>query len=144
MPYEGLGARHVVTNTHKACTHGQIVSEDGFVGTAFKTTQIDRYTNPVTGSPGAIATTEPFEMQLGGECEAPLSGNLAAAAVGNAVYILTTANTLQLAAQGLTTGNMNANTLVVGIVEAVDVARSIVRINATGEAKALVKVGTGG
>jgi hypothetical protein len=144
MPYEGLGARHVVTNTHKACTHGQVVSEDGFVGVAFKTAQIGRYTDPVSGSPQAIATTEPFEMQLGGEIEAPLTGNLATAAVGNAVYILTTANTLQLAAQALTTGNMNANTLVVGIVEAVDAARSICRINATGEAKALVKVGTGG
>lgn len=144
MPYEGLGARHVVTATHKACTHGQIVSEDGFVGTAFKTAQISRFVDPVTGSPQAIATTEPFEMQLGGEVEAPLTGNLAAAAVGNAVYINSSNNTLGLAAQGLTTGNLNAGWFVVGIVEAVDAARAVCRINATGEAKALVKVGTGG
>jgi hypothetical protein len=35
-----------VTVATKACTHGQIVSEDGFVGVAFKITQIGRYQDP--------------------------------------------------------------------------------------------------
>jgi hypothetical protein len=89
---------------------------------------------------------EVFELQLGGVHEAPASGNLAPAARGNAIYINSANNTLGLAAQGLTTGNLNAGWLPVGLVTEVDASRTpaVVRINATGEAKALVKVGTGG
>jgi hypothetical protein len=141
MPYEGLGSRHTVTGTHKACTHGQVVSENGFVGSAFKTTQIGRYVDPVSGSPQAIGTTEVFEMQLGGVHEAPASGNLSAAAVGNAVYIDSANNTLGLAAQGLTGTALNAGWLPVGIITEVDATRTptILRINATGEAVSRVK-----
>jgi hypothetical protein len=147
VAYEGLGARHTVAGgATKACTHGQIVSEDGFVGAAFKVQQISRYQDPTLAAAQAIAVAEVFELQLGGVHEAPASGNLAPAARGNAIYINSANNTLGLAAQGLTTGNLNAGWLPVGLVTEVDASRTpaVVRINATGEAKALVKVGTGG
>lgn len=142
MPYEGLGLRHECAAT-KACAHGQIVSEQGFVGSAFKTQQIGRFVDPVTGSPANIAIAEVMEIQIGGVHEAPLAGNLAAAAVGNDVYINTANNTLGLTAQGLTTGNLNAGWLPVGKITELDSTRTpgVARINAN--ARDLVKVGTG-
>lgn len=146
MPYEGDGRRHTVLGSpaHKACKHGQIVSEDGFVGSAFKTAQIGRFVDPTSAGIQDIAAAEPFDIHIGGILEAPASGNLAAAAVGNAVYINTANNTLGLAAQGLTTGNLNAGWLPVGIVDEIDTTRSpaVVRVNA--DVVALVKTGTGG
>jgi hypothetical protein len=91
MPYEGLGARHTATAT-KACVHGQIVEEDGFVGAAFKVAQLDRFVRPEDGQ--AIAVDEQFEIQLGGVHEAPLSGALAYADVRDKVYISTADNSL--------------------------------------------------
>lgn len=138
MPYEGLGLRHECAAT-KACAHGQIVSEQGFVGSAFKTQQIGRFVDPVAGSPGNIAIAEVMEIQLGGIHEAALAGNLAAAAVGNAVYINTANNTLGLAAQGITGAVLNAGWLPVGIITELDTTRSpgVARINAN--VKELVK-----
>jgi hypothetical protein len=73
-------------------------------------------------------------------------GNLAAAAKSATPSTSRTEQHARLAAQGLTTGNLNAGWLPVGIVTEIDATRTpaVVRINATGEAKALVKVGTGG
>lgn len=143
MPYEGLGARHTTVAT-KACKHGQIVAEDGFCGEAFKVAQIGRFVDPTSATIQDIAIGEPMEIQLNGVHEAAASGNLAAAAVGNDVYINTANNTLGLAAQGITTGNLNAGWLPVGKVTEVDTSRTpaVVRIN--GNVKALVKTGTGG
>lgn len=143
MPYEGLGARHTTVAT-KVCKHGQIVTEDGFVGSAFKVKQIGRYADPTAATIQDIQIGDPLEIQIGGVCEAPASGNLAAAAKGNDVYINTTNNTLGLAAQGLTTGNLNAGWLPVGKITEIDSTRTVpvCRINA--EVRALVKVGTGG
>lgn len=145
MPYEGLGQRHTVAAT-KVCRHGQIVSEQSFVGTAFKTQQIGRFADPALATVQDIQVAEVMEIQLGGVHEAPLSGNLAAAAVGNAVYINSANNTLGLAAQALTTGNLNAGWQVVGRITEIDTTRSpgVARINATGTVKAGVAVGTGG
>lgn len=145
MPYEGLGARHTATAT-KVCKHGQVVVEDGFVGSAFKVTQISRFVDPTSATVQDIQIGDPLEIQLGGIHEAPASGNLAAAAVGNDVYIQTANNTLGLAAQGLTTGNLNAGWLPVGKITEVDVSRTpaVCRINSNSAALAAVKVGTGG
>jgi hypothetical protein len=143
MPYEGLGARHTTVAT-KVCKHGQVVAEDGFVGSAFKVTQISRFVDPTGATIQDIQIGEPVEIQLNGVHEAPASGNLAAAAVGNDVYINTANNTLGLAAQGITTGNLNAGWLPVGKITEIDNTRSpaVCRIN--GNVKALVKTGTGG
>jgi hypothetical protein len=130
MPYEGKGARHVVATADKACVHGQIVSEDGFVGRAFKSSQPNRFVTPAAADD--IAIGEEFVLMLGGVMEAPASGNLAAAAVGNDVYINSANNTLGLAAQGITGAALNAGWLPVGKVTEIDVSRNpdVVRINA--------------
>jgi len=143
MPYEGLGARHTAVAT-KACSHGQIVSENGFVGSAFKVAQVTRWVQPTAADDIAIGET--FEIELGGIHEAPCTGALAAAAVGNDVYINTANNTLGLAATGLTTGNLTSGWLPVGKITEVDTSRNpdVARINANGPALAAVKVGTGG
>lgn len=129
MPYEGLGARHTVDNALKACTHGQIVEEDGFVGSAFKTVQPDRFVRPVDADD--IAVGEDFEIQLGGIHEAPASGNLAAAAVGTDIYINSANNTLGVAAQGVAAGALVAGWRKVGKVTEVDTSRNpdVLRIN---------------
>lgn len=145
MPYEGLGTRHTVAAT-KVCKHGQIVAEQGFVGAAFKTQQIGRFVDPQGATIQDIQVAESMEIQLGGIHEAPLSGNLVAAPVGVAVYINTANNTLGVAAQALTTGNLNAGWAVVGRITEIDTTRSpgVARINASGTVKAGVAVGTGG
>lgn len=129
MPYEGLGARHTAVAT-KACVHGQLVEEDGFVGAAFKVEQVDRFVRPADAD--NIEIGEEFEIQLGGVHEAPAAGNLAAAAVGDDVYINGANNTLGLAAQGLTGAALTAGWLPVGKVTEVDVSRTpdVLRINA--------------
>jgi hypothetical protein len=132
MPYEGLGLRHTAIAT-KDCVHGQIVEEDGFVGAAFKTEQIGRFVDTtVSGYVPAIDADadEEFEIQLGGIHEADRDGNLAAAAVGNHVYIDADDNTLGLAAQGLTGAVLNAGWLPVGIVTDIDTVTDKVLINA--------------
>ena len=134
MPYEGVAARHTVLGSpaHKACKHGQIVSEDGFVGSAFKTAPIGRFVDPTSAGIQDIATTEAFDIHIGGILEAPASGNLAAAAVGTEVFINTANNTLGVAAQAITTGSLNAGWRPVGIVDEVDATRTpaVLRINA--------------
>lgn len=120
MPYEGLGARHTAVAT-KACRHGQIVVEDGFVGTAFKVEQIDRFVRPEDAQD--IDIGEEFEIQLGGVHEAPLTGALAALGVSDPVFITEADNTLVAAA--------GAGILPVGRITEVDASRNpdIARIN---------------
>lgn len=134
MPYEGLGLRHTAVCT-KECEHGQVVEEDGFVGAAFRTEQPDRFVRPEDAA--TIAVDEVFEIQLGGEHEAPRSGNLNAAVVGNNVYIDVDDNTLGLEAQALTGAVLNAGWLPVGKITEVDTVRDVVLVNA--EEKALVR-----
>lgn len=120
MPYEAPGARHTAIAT-KACRHGQIVVEDGFVGSAFKTEQVDRFTLPADAQD--IAIGEEFEIQVGGVHEAPLAGAVAALDVGDKVFIDTTDNSLEVAA--------GANLLPVGLIDEVDTSRTpdVARIN---------------
>lgn len=129
MPYEGVGLRHTAECT-KECTHGQIVEEDGFVGSAFKVDQPDRFVRPEDAQTIAVGTD--LEIQLGGVHEAPAEGNLAAAAVGDDIYIDSADNTLGVAAQGLTGAALNAGWLPVGKVTEVDDTRdpAVLRINA--------------
>lgn len=127
MPYEGLGLRHTAECT-KECVHGQIVEEDGFVGSAFKVDQPDRFVRPEDATTIAVGTD--LEIQLGGVHEADRDGNLAAADVSDDVYIDSDDNTLGLAAQGLTGSVLNAGWLKVGKVTEVDLVLDKVLINA--------------
>jgi hypothetical protein len=99
MPYEGLGARHTAVAT-KACVHGQIVVEDRIVGTAFKVEQLDRFVRPTSAEATQIVVGEEFEIQVGGVHEAPLTGALAYAGVGDRVYIAEDDNTLTVDSGG--------------------------------------------
>lgn len=120
MPYQAPGARHEAIAT-KECEHGQIVVEDNFVGTAFKSDQVDRWTKPADAT--TIAEDEVFEIQLGGIHEAPATGGLASAAVGDLIWIDPATNALDDAeADGL---------LPVGVVDSIDTLRApdVVRIN---------------
>jgi hypothetical protein len=130
MPYEAPGARHEVAAGTKACVHGQIVEEEGFVGSAFKTDQPDRFVRPADAAD--IAVGENFEIQLGGIHEAPATGALAAAGVGDDVYITVADNVLVLAATALTAGALEAPYRKVGKITEVDASRTpeVLRINA--------------
>lgn len=142
MPYQAPGARHTVPAATKACVHGQIVTEDGFVGAAFKSEQVDRWTRPGTAAGQAqhIPVGQEFELMLGGILEAPASGDLADAVVGTDVYITIADNVLTDAAVALTTGTIEAGYRKVGKVTEIDVSRTpdVLRINANGEAVAQV------
>lgn len=120
MPYEGLGVRHTAIAT-KACVHGQIVVEDGFVGTAFKVSQIDRWTRPADA--GRIAIGEEFEIQVGGVHETAAAGGVAAGDIARQVHITVADNRLVLARA--------AGTLPVGLVTELDTSRApdVLRIN---------------
>ena len=120
MPYEGLGVRHTAVAT-KACVHGQIVEEDGFVGSAFKVDQVDRFVRPEDAQD--IAVDEEFEIQLGGVHEAQLAGAIAAAGVGDRIWIDPVDNSLEVASA--------AGRLPVGVITEVDASRTpdVARIN---------------
>lgn len=129
MPMQAPGARHTVDNAVKACVHGQIVTEDGFVGSAFKVTQPDRFVRPADADD--IAVGEDFEIQLGGIGEAPATGAIAALGVGDDVYITIADNVLVPAATALTAGALEAAYRKVGKVTEVDLTRNpdVLRIN---------------
>jgi hypothetical protein len=119
MPEQAPGARHTVLAATKACSHGQIVEEDnGFIGSAFKVTQPDRFVRPADADD--IAIGEELEIQLGGIARAPATGGLATADVGDDVYITLADNVLVLAAVALTAGALEAAYRKVGKVTEVD------------------------
>lgn len=120
MPYNAKGGRHTAICT-KACVHGQLVEEDGFVGSAFKVTQPNRFVTPANYA--NIAIGEEFEIQLGGIHEAPAAGAVAAAGVDDRIWIDPTDNSLEIA--------VAAGRIPVGVVTEVDVSRTpdVLRIN---------------
>lgn len=97
MPYQTPGLRYVVPGSpsHKACSHGQIVTENGLVGSAFKTKQATWNTLPAAADD--IAVDEEFVLELMGIQEAPMTGDLADVALSGAkseVYIRVADNVL--------------------------------------------------
>jgi hypothetical protein len=99
MPAQGPGLRHKCFAT-KAVDHGAVCIEQGFPGVAFKQKQLGPFADPEgTGiaSPRRIAVGEEFVVQLMGIVEAPLSGAIAGAAAGAAIYITDATNALGLA-----------------------------------------------
>ena len=120
MPYEGVGARHTAIAT-KAIRHGQVVEEDGFVGTAFKVEQVDRFTRPADAQD--IAIGEEFELQVGGVHEIPLVAPYADADVSDRIWIDPTDNSLDDAS--------GAGYLPLGVITEVDASRepAVARVN---------------
>lgn len=104
MPHQAPGLRHTAIAT-KSCRHGQLVTEDNFVGAAFKSEQIGRFVDPVTTPAVTIDVAETFEMELGGILEAPATGNLVAADTGDLVFIRESDNLLTI--QGGASGGTN-------------------------------------
>jgi hypothetical protein len=125
MPYQGLGARRTSVAT-KACAHAQIVTEQKFVGTAFRVEQLGYFVDPSNAAAKAIDIGDVFEIQVGGIHEAAKSGTLAAAALGDRIWILPATNALALDA-GATTGAFP-----VGVVDEIDATRTpnVLRISA--------------
>lgn len=119
MPEQSSGSRHTAVAT-KDCRHGQIVVEDGIVGSAFAQYTADRFTRP--GDVPLIAIDEEFEIQVGGLQAARATGPLATADVGDRVRIDPADNELSL--------NGTAG-LPVGVISEIDARPSpaIVRIN---------------
>lgn len=114
MPANREGDRHTAIAT-KACVHGQIVTENGFVGTAFKVEQIDRWTRPEDGAD--IAIGEEFEIMIGGVHEAKVTeGGMASAVEGDRIWIAPATNALDDAS--------SAGALPVGVVDEVDASRN--------------------
>lgn len=130
MPYTGPGLRHTAIAT-KACEHGAIVVENGFVGSAFKQKQLGPFVDPEgvgIASPRRIAVGEEFVIEYEGMAEAPLSGVLAGAAVGAPIYITDATNALGLAP--------GAGISKVGRISSIDTSRtpSVARINTNAKA----------
>jgi hypothetical protein len=130
VPYEGVGIRHTAVAT-KAVIHGNPTIEDGFEGIAFKVKQLGQFVDPTNVAARTIEVGETFEIQVGGIHEIVRSGNLAAAVVGNDVYIKVSDNTMGLVAQGLTSGVLTSGWKKFGKITARDTSRSpqILRVN---------------
>lgn len=120
MAHNAPGARHTAVAT-KACVHGQIVEEDGFVGTAFKVAQVDRFVRPADARD--IAIGEEFEILVGGIHEANAAGAIAAAGVDDLIWIDPADNSLEVAVAN--------GRLPVGVVTEVDLSRTpdVLKIN---------------
>lgn len=99
MPEKGLGVRHETVAT-KTCQHGQIVVEDGFVGSAFKTLQLHAFVDPNAKDEEGhllaqqIAVDEPFDIEMGGTLAAPMVGELEDLEVGDKIWIRQSDNAL--------------------------------------------------
>jgi hypothetical protein len=123
MPYEGNEGRREAVAT-KVVQHGAPVTEDGFVGTASKATQINRFVDPSSANIRRIEIGERFVMQMGHVCEvlaANITGGLAAAPVGTLLHITTATNVV--------TPTSGAGTVPYGRVDAVLTATGRVRVN---------------
>lgn len=120
MAHNAPGARHTAVAT-KACVHGQIVIEDGFVGTAFKVAQPDRFVRPADARD--IAVDEEFEIIVGGIHEANAAGAIAGADVGDRIWIDPADNSLEVASA--------AGRIPVGVVDELDLSRApdVLKIN---------------
>lgn len=123
MPAQGPGARHTAVAT-KQCLHGQIVTEDNFVGSAFKVKQMPVHTAPGAAALRTIEVGEIFEIEIGGVQEAAAAAGIAAAAVGDKIWIHPADNTL------IRTGAVDGD-IPVGIVDEINVIPTpdIVKIN---------------
>src|SRR3954463_13882323 len=86
MPYSAPGLRAEVTST-RVVNHGQACVANGKVGFAAKVDQIDRFVRPTDAAVTQIAIGTKFTLFLTGVGEVPLSGGLAAAAVGEKLWI---------------------------------------------------------
>lgn len=88
MPYEQPGSVHEAVAT-KQVVHGDPCVEDGFAGTAAKTAEPSRWTNPTAGGRRTVIVTEAFEVMLTGihPIRQALFPGAALPAVGDKIYI---------------------------------------------------------
>lgn len=131
MPYNAEPGEVAYVTFSKACVHGALVTEQGFVGVAVK------QETPSQDTPRSqranIAISEAGVLLIDKVAEVPASAPIAAPAKGLLVYIKAADNTLHLAVDALTGGVLNAGFLVVGRVASLPGERgtpsNIVRIN---------------
>lgn len=123
MPYSGPGARVRAIAT-KAVNHGQTVIENGIPGIAAKSTQLGPFVDPATAAATQIAIGEEFIIMVGGVAEVPYARWSVGGppTVGMATYIVPADNTLSNAAAA----GVNKR---YGLVQEVDAARSVARVN---------------
>ena len=115
MPHEQPGGVHEAVAT-KVVLHGDPSVEDGFAGTAAKTAEPSRYTDPATDGRRSIALTEAFEIMLSGihSIRQALFPGGTMPDVGDRVYITSAANAVVLSDEAsvhasLTTALAGAN-----------------------------------
>jgi hypothetical protein len=131
MPYNAEPGDVAYVTFSKACTHGDLVTEQGFVGVAVK--QETPSQDTPRNQRNAIAVSEAGLLLISKVAEVPASAPIAAPAKGLMVYIKAADNTIHLAADALTGGVLNAGFLIVGRVCSLPGERgtpsNIVRIN---------------
>ena len=122
MPYSGPGARVRAIAT-KVVNHGQTVVENGIAGIAAKTDQMGPFVDPSHASMTQIPIGWEFVIMVGGVVEVPYARWSVGGppAVGHKVWIVEADNTLANAAA--------AGRVKYGIVQEVDSARSVARVN---------------
>lgn len=149
MPYSGPGKRlDAVGGNGRTITHGKPAVWNTIPGIAFKTQQLDAFTDPSVAGATQIAATETFLLDVQGIHEVVRAGTLATADVGAAavshIYIHSTDDGLGLAADALSTGNLSANWFPFGVVIERDTSRSPQVLRVDMSLAYLCKVGTGG
>lgn len=105
MPYNAEPGEVAYVTFTKACTHGDLVTESGFVGVAVK--QQTPAADALRSTRNQIAVNEKGLLLISNVAEVPNTGALASPTKGQMVYIVTSSNALA------TTSNSGAN-LVVG------------------------------
>src|SRR4051794_24550959 len=104
MPYVGPGNQHTIPVTARDHVHGAAAFEDNMAGVIEKVGNLGAFVDPASAAATLIAAGSEAELTVTGIVEVPRTGNLAAAVIGNDIYIRGTDDVLGLAAQALTTG----------------------------------------
>lgn len=96
MPYNAEPGEVAYVTFTKACTHGDLVTENGFVGIAFK--QVTPPADAARSTRNLIAVSEKGMLLIDHVIEAPATGVLSGVAKGALVYVTVTDNSLALSA----------------------------------------------
>lgn len=122
--YTGPGER-VDAVAVRALTHGDPCVIGGLVGFAAKNEGLGRYDDPSDAGVRDIAIGEVFQLFLTGVHELPLTGGVAAGAVGGLLYIDPDDDSVALAAD-VATGD-----LPLGVIQEIDASRApdVARVN---------------
>lgn len=91
MPYNAEPGDVAYVTFTKACTHGDLVTESGFVGVAVK--QAIPAADAARSTRDDIGVSEAGILRIAGVVETPATGALASPTKGALVYIVTADNT---------------------------------------------------